>query len=57
MNCDQLSRVHLLCDRRTLRHRGKNLNLDAKNLDVKMKIHHGCRRMKDDHLMVGQMKI
>jgi hypothetical protein len=40
MNCDQLSRDHLLCDHRKLRHRGKNLNLGAKNLDVRMRIHH-----------------
>ena len=57
MNCDQLSRVHLLCDRRTLRCRGKNLNLGAKYLDVKMKNHHGCHPKMDDHLMVVQMKI
>jgi hypothetical protein len=34
MNCDQLSRDHLLCDHRKLRHHGKNLSLDAKNLDA-----------------------
>jgi hypothetical protein len=35
-NCDQLSRDHLQCDHRMLRHRGKNLNLDVKNLGVKL---------------------
>jgi hypothetical protein len=35
-NCDQLSRGHLQCDHRMLRHRGKNLNLDARNLGVKL---------------------
>jgi hypothetical protein len=66
MNCDQLSRDHLLCDHRKLRHRGKNLNLGAKNLDVKMRIRHGCHRMMGDRMrlhranhlmMVALMKI
>jgi hypothetical protein len=50
MNCDQLSRDHLLCDHRKLRHRGKNLNLDGKNLDVKMMNHHGCHPKMDDRM-------
>jgi hypothetical protein len=66
MNCDQLSRDHLLCDHRKLRHRGKNLNLDAKNLDAKMKIHHVNHPKMDDRthlnrenhlMMVALMKI
>jgi hypothetical protein len=28
-NCDQLSRDHLQCDHRMLRHRGKNLKWDV----------------------------
>jgi hypothetical protein len=66
MNCDQLSRDHLLCDHRKLRHRGKNLSLGAKHLDAMMRIHHGCHRMMGDRmrlnrenhlLMVARMKI
>jgi hypothetical protein len=41
-SCDQLSRDHLQCDHRKLRHRGKNLNLAVKNLGVKMTIDPQC---------------
>jgi hypothetical protein len=53
MNCDQLSRDHLQCDHRKLRHRGKNLNLDAKNLGVKMRIDPECCDLK--HLNHARM--
>jgi hypothetical protein len=38
-SCDQMSHVHLRCDRQMMRHRDTN-RMDEKNLDGKMKIHH-----------------